>query len=414
MVDNKNQENIAPRTRTNRVRKPEARNSKRFGTSSPITSSFRIRKNGLLEDSILPKLASKKTENESQVHDNSNAGYLSTIDQLDDKGEVLILTTPLEAELNRLKTLFIVIDRVLWISHGQDRYCETVLFSSLRKRVEEACQRRLELSVVQKILYIFPNAYKLTKVRLNSLPDYIIELTRAGLPGHIDLTSNRTLTFRSHLFEQHCTKYQLNPTSSTNIPLSSLPSAESVYSKPTQTKITVRASQLKKDASQVTSLSRDGTTIKLTQITDNTPIADRQRQLLDRIRSKQTAREENAKKSVSPEIQRRLSLLGNIPLIVDILIQWQSTNGRSSDATVPMSKIVHMIKGSMRVRAIAESEVKDTIIILSEIIPEWCNIYNIRESVFVNMKKLTENHVDKATINERIDIERAKHLHKSD
>ncbi|KAK9365232.1 hypothetical protein V1509DRAFT_571419 [Lipomyces kononenkoae] len=314
------------------------------------------------------------------------------------------VSTGLLSELTKLKTLFVAIDKTLWVFYGGDVIGATITFSQVKRQVEDVCRRQCNVSDLQKILSLYPDAYKITR-KLTAL-DYIIEFTpRDGIDPFQD---PEFLPRRENLFDTLCDVFE-KAHSQQEVPLHPLPSARK-FTASSQNVITQRAELLRKNASDVKILLR-GENIK-TPLSTSASVATREQQLLDRIRAKQAARDEAQRSALSPEIARKCAALGRIPAIVDVLLQLQASSGRDNVMHVLLRKMVEQVRDSLQMNAVPPNadEVAEALDVLGHIAPEWCHIVTVSAVSTVRLAGRQVCGLSKDDILAKVSAERKKLL----
>ncbi|KAK9248436.1 hypothetical protein V1506DRAFT_528949 [Lipomyces tetrasporus] len=278
--------------------------------------------------------------------------------------------TRLRTELDKLNTLFVAIDKMLWVSYGGDIVGATIPFSEVKRQVECACRRQCNLVDLQKILHIYPDAYQIT--RKLSTPDYIIEFVPSNniKPSQ----DSEFLACRERMFEILCADFE-KTADQQEVPLHPLPSSQK-FGNAAHRLISNRES-LRKNASDVKILLR-GENFKKPAFTA-TSVATREQNLLERIRAKQAAREEAQKFTVSPAVAGKCAALGRVPAIVDILLQLQAGSVSDGVMHVSLRKVVELVRDSIRASGVPPSanDVTEAVEVLGQIVPQWCSVVTV-------------------------------------
>ncbi|KAK9377077.1 uncharacterized protein V1513DRAFT_166652 [Lipomyces chichibuensis] len=290
----------------------------------------------------------------------------------------------LQSELTKLKTLFVAIDKTLWVFYGGDVIGATITFSQVKRQVESVCRRQCNLGDLQKILYLYPDAYQLTKKL--TISDYVIEYVQSE--GIKTFQDPDFLPRRERLFDTLCADFE-TAHSQREVPLHPLPASQK-FGNATRTLITQRAESLRKNARDV-KLPLRGETVKKPVFT-TASVATREQQLLERIRAKQAARDEALKSAVSPAVARRCAALGRIPAIVDVLLQVQASSSGDNAIHMLLRKAVELVRDSIRVSGVPPNadEVAEAVEVLGQIVPQWCHIATVGA---VSTMKLTGRQV---------------------
>ncbi|KAK9487098.1 hypothetical protein V1527DRAFT_15141 [Lipomyces starkeyi] len=286
-------------------------------------------------------------------------------------GKAGIEVAGLRSELTKLKTLFLAIDKTLWVFYGGDVIGATITFSQVKRQVESVCRRQCNLGDLQKILYLYPDAYQLTR-KLTVL-DYVIEYVPSE--GVKTFQDPDFLSRRERLFDTLCADFE-TAHSQQEVPLHPLPVSQK-FGNATRTLITQRAESLRKNASDVKFLLR-GENVKKPVFTTGT-VATREQQLLERIRAKQAARDEAQKSAVSPAVVRRCAALGRIPAIVDVLLQVQASSSGDNAMHMLLRKTVELVRDSIRASGVPPNadEVAEAVEVLGQIVPQWCHVVTV-------------------------------------
>ncbi|KAK9390453.1 hypothetical protein V1515DRAFT_528575 [Lipomyces mesembrius] len=286
-------------------------------------------------------------------------------------GKAGIEVTGLQSELTKLKTLFVTIDKTLWVFYGGDVIGATITFSQVKRQVESVCRRQCDLGDLQKILYLYPDAYQLTR-KLTVL-DYVIEyIPSEGIKTFQDPDFLRR---RERLFDTLCADFE-TAHSQQEVPLHPLPASQK-FGNATRALVTRRAESLRKNASDVKFLLR-GENVKKPVFT-TASVATREQQLLERIRAKQVARDEAQKSAVSPAVARKYAALGRIPAIVDVLLQVQASSSGDNAMHMLLRKTVELVRDSIRVSGVPPNadEVAEAVEVLGQIVPQWCHVVTV-------------------------------------
>ncbi|KAK9240388.1 hypothetical protein V1525DRAFT_395817 [Lipomyces kononenkoae] len=319
-------------------------------------------------------------------------------------GTVATGASGLQSELTKLKTLFVAIDKALWIFYGGDVIGATMTFSQVKRQVEGVCRRQCNVSDLQKILYLYPDAYRITR-KLTML-DYIIEFTPND--SFYPLQDPEFLPRREQLFDTLCGDFESVPPQQ-EVPLHPLPASRK-FTTSSQNIITQRAESLRKNASDVKILLR-GENIK-TPVKTRVSVATREQQLLERIRAKQAARDEAQRSALSPAVARKCAALGRIPAIVDVLLQLQASSRGDSVMHVLLKKIVELVRDSLRMSSVPPNadDVAEAVEALGYIVPEWCRIVTLSAVSTVRLAGREVCGLSKEDILVKVSAEREKLL----
>ncbi|KAK9465019.1 hypothetical protein V1512DRAFT_254939 [Lipomyces arxii] len=281
-------------------------------------------------------------------------------------------TSSLHFSIERLNILFTAMDKVVWVFYGRD-VKGVLTFSEIKRQVESISKRQFGLKDLQKIMYLYPEAYILASKL--SASDYVVELP--SLPNHLN-TDPEFLVKRLKMFNEKCNEFLMYNKSASDLPLSLLPVGNK-FGTATQSIINQRAQKLKKNASDVQILLRNENKLKPSLFENSLSLSDRKQLLQDRIRAKQVEKDIKDNSAPSPEIKQRIALLARLPSIVDVILQIQATTDGDDSVHMLLRKMVEMVRDSARLGCAPPSvnEISNAIILLAQVVPEWCSIVQV-------------------------------------
>ncbi|KAK9447761.1 uncharacterized protein V1518DRAFT_376462 [Limtongia smithiae] len=303
--------------------------------------------------------------------------------------------TPLQNEVEKLRKLFTALDAALWMHHGGDVVRDVSSFNGVQAQVERASGRSFELTDLQRIMHLYPEAYTVSAMRAQT-EDFAIEVGKADADSHAaDFLERRTAAFA-----RRCNDFLHNESTTATLPLKELPVRERQLTKTGAVQADERGAELKKSAQSVQLLlryesaspsSRQGSAA-IKAVTSKTALHSRQTSLLDRIRAKQQEREAaRARANVGANVlsqQDRAELAALRRAVhrggaIDVLLHLQLTASSSatSSTSMPLRTAATLVAtgsgGGTGLQSVDDA--RAAIEVVSKVVPELCSVVQVRE-----------------------------------